>query len=191
MLAVKNKSFVEGGFSLPDCKSDVAYKDRDTLLVGTDFPGRSDSMTDSGYPRTVNEWKRGTPLSSAKEVFECGKEHIAAHGWVEHDHGETYEWHYRSLTVRAHPLFPPPLVVFLPAPQVVCPLSCRPHNPTLTLLSLLWQFYTSEKFLRRYGDGSDKPVKLQVPDDDSPSTYADQLLLKLRKPWKPTGAKEE
>ena len=56
---------------------------------------------------------------------------------------------------------------------------------------MLWQFYTSEKFLRRYGDGSDKPVKLQVPDDDSPSTYADQLLLKLRKPWKPTGAKEE
>ena len=54
---------------------------------------------------------------------------------------------------------------------------------------MLWQFYTSEKFLRRYGDGSDKPVKLQVPDDDSPSTYADQLLLKLRKPWKPTGAK--
>ena len=129
MLAVKNKSFVEGGFSLPDCKSDVAYKDRDTLLVGTDFPGRSDSMTDSGYPRTVNEWKRGTPLSSAQEVFECGKEHIAAHGWVEHDHGETYEWHYRSLTVRAHPLFPPPPVVFLPAPAS---LSCRPHNPTLT-----------------------------------------------------------
>ena len=131
MSAVKNKSFVEGGFSLPDCKSDVAYKDRDTLLVGTDFPGRSDSMTDSGYPRTVNEWKRGTPLSSAKEVFECGKEHIAAHGWVEHDHGETYEWHYRSLTVRAHPLFPPPLVVFLPVPASCLPSvlpTSQPHT---------------------------------------------------------------
>ena len=126
MLTVKNKSFVEGGFSLPDCKSDVAYKDRDTLLVGTDFPGRSDSMTDSGYPRTVNEWKRGTPLSSAQEVFECGKEHIAAHGWVEHDHGETYEWHYRSLTVRAHPLFSPPRRLF-PKLSVLCPA-----DPTLT-----------------------------------------------------------
>ena len=133
MPAVKNKSFVEGGFSLPDCKSDVAYKDRDTLLVGTDFPGRSDSMTDSGYPRTVNEWKRGTPLSSAKEVFECGKEHIAAHGWVEHDHGETYEWHYRSLTVRAHPLFPPPLVLSSCKLSALCPADLTtPHSPGLS-----------------------------------------------------------
>ena len=43
---------------LPEAKSDVAWKDRDTLFVGTDFgPG---SLTDSGYPRIVKEWKRGT-----------------------------------------------------------------------------------------------------------------------------------
>ena len=43
------KRFVDGGFALPEAKSDVAWIDADTLIVGTDFgPG---SMTDSGYPR--------------------------------------------------------------------------------------------------------------------------------------------
>ena len=40
----------------------------DSVFVGTDFgPG---SMTDSGYPRIVKEWKRGTPLAEAAVVFE-------------------------------------------------------------------------------------------------------------------------
>ena len=143
-FSLKNKQFVDGGFTLPECKSTIAYKDRDTLLVGTEFPGRSDSMTDSGYPRVICEWKRGTELTAAKEVYACEKQHIGAHAWVDHDHGETYEWYYTSLT-----------------------------------------FYTSEKFLRRHGHGSGEMVKLQVPDDDSPSTFGDQLLLKLRKAWQP------
>ena len=38
------------------------------MFVGTDFgPG---SLTDSGYPRIVKEWKRGTPLAEAVVVFE-------------------------------------------------------------------------------------------------------------------------
>ena len=32
------------------------------------------------------------------QVFECDQAHIAATGWVSHDHGEVYEWHYTSLT---------------------------------------------------------------------------------------------
>lgn len=47
-----------GGFELPEAKSSVAYRDRDTLLVGTDAgPG---SLTDSGYPRQVRA-ARDTP----------------------------------------------------------------------------------------------------------------------------------
>ena len=46
----------------------VSWRDLDTLFVGTDFgPG---SLTTSGYPRIVKEWKRGTPLAEAKLVFE-------------------------------------------------------------------------------------------------------------------------
>ena len=42
------RAFVTDGFALPEAKSFVAWKDRDTLLVGTDFgPG---SLTDSGLP---------------------------------------------------------------------------------------------------------------------------------------------
>ena len=64
------KAFVpaeEGGFVLPEAKSQMCYKDRDTLLVGGVF-GEAE-MTDSGYPRTVYEWKRGTPLEAAKDGF--------------------------------------------------------------------------------------------------------------------------
>jgi len=63
-----DKRFVEGGFQLPEAKSDVDWIDADTLYVGTDFgPG---SMTDSGYPRVIRRWRRGTPLTAAVTVFE-------------------------------------------------------------------------------------------------------------------------
>lgn len=66
---VSTKKFVEGGFSLPEAKSFVSWRDENTLWVGTDFgPG---SMTSSGYPRVVKLWKRGTPLAEAGTVFEC------------------------------------------------------------------------------------------------------------------------
>ena len=62
------KQFVPGGFSLPEAKSNVAWRDEDTLWVGTDFgPG---SLTTSGYPRIVKLWKRGTPLTAARTIFE-------------------------------------------------------------------------------------------------------------------------
>ena len=34
-------------------------------------------MTDSGYPRTVYEWRRGTPLSEATKVYEGEKTDVA------------------------------------------------------------------------------------------------------------------
>ncbi len=61
------KEFVKDGFSLPKAKSRVAWRDEDTLWVGTDFG--EGSLTTSGYPRLVKLWKRGTPLSEAKTVF--------------------------------------------------------------------------------------------------------------------------
>ncbi|MDY0746644.1 prolyl oligopeptidase family serine peptidase [Paucibacter sp. R3-3] len=66
------KTFVDDkggkGFVLPEAKSEVEWLDADHIYVGTDFgPG---SMTDSGYPRVIKLWQRGTPLSEAKTVFE-------------------------------------------------------------------------------------------------------------------------
>ena len=66
-----DKRFVDGGFSLPEAKSEVTWIDADTVYVATDFG--SGSMTDSGYPRIVKRWQRGTPLAAATTVFEGEK----------------------------------------------------------------------------------------------------------------------
>ena len=60
--------FVEGGFALPEAKSNVAWADTDTLLVATDYG--DGSLTASGYPRIVKLWRRGTPLAQAKTLLE-------------------------------------------------------------------------------------------------------------------------
>jgi prolyl oligopeptidase len=66
---VDKLAFVEGGFVLPSAKSTVAWRDVDTLFVATDFgPG---SLTESGYPRILKLWHRGTPLASADKVYEA------------------------------------------------------------------------------------------------------------------------
>ena len=54
----------------------MVYKDRDTLLIGTALG--EGSLTDSGYPRTVREWKRGTKLADAPLVFEGKKTDVLA-----------------------------------------------------------------------------------------------------------------
>jgi len=82
---VATKSFVAGGFTLPEAKSDTVWRDADTLLVGTDFgPG---SMTASGYPRIVKRWQRGTPLSAAVTVFEGSETDVGVDPWVDHTPG--------------------------------------------------------------------------------------------------------
>ncbi|WP_406817245.1 prolyl oligopeptidase family protein [Mycobacterium sp. M23085] len=62
------REFVDDGFELAEAKSQVSWADPDTVLVGTDFG--ADSLTDSGYPRVIKRWRRGTPLTDAETVFE-------------------------------------------------------------------------------------------------------------------------
>jgi prolyl oligopeptidase len=65
---VSSKTFVKDGFHVPVAKTESGWIDENAIYVATDFgPG---SMTDSSYPRIVKEWKRGTPLSAAKVVYE-------------------------------------------------------------------------------------------------------------------------
>ncbi len=65
---LSSQSFVTDGFTLPEAKGGAGWIDRDTVFVQTDFgPG---SMTDSGYPRVCKLWKRGTPLASARVIYE-------------------------------------------------------------------------------------------------------------------------
>jgi prolyl oligopeptidase len=97
------KEFVEGGFTLPEAKNSVAWQDDDTITVGSDFgPG---SMTDSGYPRVIKEWKRGTPLADAKTIFEGKQEDVSSFGSRQWEHGKTYDWVGRAPSFFTNEMF--------------------------------------------------------------------------------------
>ncbi|WP_406859361.1 prolyl oligopeptidase family serine peptidase [Streptomyces sp. HUAS MG47] len=80
-------AFVEDGFRVEEAKTRIGWIDADTVFVGTDFgPG---SLTDSGYPRTVRRWRRGTPLAAAEQVFEAEQDDVDA--WGVHDSTPGFE----------------------------------------------------------------------------------------------------
>ncbi len=89
------KQWVEGGFFREEAKGALGWIDRDTVYVFTDFG--EGSMTSSGYPRIVKEWKRGTPLASAKLVYEGKPDdmYIAAF----RDHAPGFERDFVSRTI--------------------------------------------------------------------------------------------
>jgi prolyl oligopeptidase len=93
---VPGKSFVPDGFVVPEAKSDVSWRDRDHLYVGTDFgPG---TLTTSGYPRIVKEWRRGTPLGAASVVFEGVASDVAAGSSVSDEPDFHREFVQRAIT---------------------------------------------------------------------------------------------
>jgi prolyl oligopeptidase len=90
------KQFVKDGFSLPEAKGSVSWKDRDTLYVQTDFG--AGSRTDSGYPRITKLWKRGTPLASAATVFEGQSTDVSVGCSVIHTPERQYDVIHRGIT---------------------------------------------------------------------------------------------
>ena len=76
---LERRAFVPGGYALPEAKSRVAWRSADSLFVATDVgPG---SLTDSGYPRTIREWSRGTPLADAPLVYEGRTDDMSVTAW--------------------------------------------------------------------------------------------------------------
>jgi prolyl oligopeptidase len=65
---VAAKSFVTRGFEVGEAKTDIAWLDRDTVLVATNV-GRA-SLTGAGEPRVVKIWHRGQPLRTADTIYE-------------------------------------------------------------------------------------------------------------------------
>lgn len=93
---VVSKSFIAGGFELPEAKSDVSWFDLNTLYVGTDFG--DGSLTDSGYPMLVKVWARGEPLSKAREVFRGQKTDVASSAFIDIRPEGTFRFIVRSPT---------------------------------------------------------------------------------------------
>jgi len=87
---LETRSFVKGGFELPEAKGSLSWIDKDTVYVSTDFgPG---SMTTSGYPRIAKLWKRGTPLAAAEVVFEGQPTDVTV--GAGYDDSEGFERHF-------------------------------------------------------------------------------------------------
>jgi prolyl oligopeptidase len=85
--------WVRNGFFRAEAKGALGWIDRDTVFVFTDFG--EGSLTESGYPRIVKEWKRGTPMAEARLVYEGQAEDM----YIGAMHDDT-QGHERDFVVR-------------------------------------------------------------------------------------------
>jgi len=100
---VGTKEFVKDGFTFPEAKSQVSWRDIDTLYVGTNFG--PDTLTKSGYPRIAKEWKRGINLGDAKVVFEGKPEDVSAGAYWDLTPGYEREFARRAPTFFTNEMF--------------------------------------------------------------------------------------
>jgi prolyl oligopeptidase len=97
---IERRRFVDGGYFLPEAKSEVGWIDADLIYVGTDFgPG---SLTESGYPRIVRQWRRGTPLAEAATVFEGEAGDVGVHAYHDPTPGFERDFVVRSVEFYHH-----------------------------------------------------------------------------------------
>lgn len=89
------RQWVQDGFFRDEAKGGLGWIDADTVYVYTDFG--AGSLTSSGYPRIVKQWRRGTPLQDAQTVYEGRPEdmYIAAG----HDDSPGYERDFVTRTI--------------------------------------------------------------------------------------------
>lgn len=77
------KQFVEGGFYLPESKSNLAWLDAETLIVGADTS--EGSLTQSGYPRQVRVLSRDGDIETAPILYEGETTDVSVSARVFHD----------------------------------------------------------------------------------------------------------
>jgi prolyl oligopeptidase len=155
-FSLANKSFLPESaqpFEIEEAKTRVSYRSKDVLMVGSDVgPG---SLTSSGYPRTSVEWKRGTPLSSATQVYEGKESDVAATCYVSHNRGYLYEWRTRALTFYTSEI------------QLrVLSRDEKPGDPVPNSADVAEEF-----------------TVLAVPDDADVGAFADLMVIELRSDW--------
>jgi prolyl oligopeptidase len=87
---LETREFVDGGFQLPESKSSISWRDRDSVFYGPAFS--EEQMTDSGYPRTVRIWRRGTDRSESELVYAGEKGDVAVTGVRFFDGDDHYDF---------------------------------------------------------------------------------------------------
>lgn len=150
------------GFTIDEAKNRASYKSRNVLYVGSNLG--ENSLTNSGYPRTVREWSRGTLLKDAPVVFEGEVTDVSDGASLydqRHRGGNMYELRQRSVTFYE---------------------------------SRVWARRLDYNSDGEEVDGEEEsPVELAIPRDCSVSFFGRWMMLSLRSDWKPedSGAVEE
>ena len=78
-----SRTFVDGGFELPESKGGVTWVDSDTLLIARDFG--EGTLTSSGYPMIVKRLKRGQSIDQAETLFTGQPSDVSVGGGVLRD----------------------------------------------------------------------------------------------------------
>jgi prolyl oligopeptidase len=135
------------------------------LLVGSDFG--PDSLTTSGYPRTIREWVRGTDVNDAPVVFEGEKTDIAVSAYIDDQRvrgGGIYEVRTRALTS---------------------------NTSKYWVRKVKYEHLLTEDDPKRAGEGDLPPFKeLEVPDDSEIDFVGNLLMITLRSDWSPEEGKK-
>ncbi len=82
---MRTEEFVVDGFEVPEAKTQICWEDENTVLIGTDWG--EDSLTESGYPRLVKRWRRGTPLEAAETLFSGSRDDVLVAASRDHTPG--------------------------------------------------------------------------------------------------------
>ncbi|MBC7656233.1 MAG: S9 family peptidase [Frankiaceae bacterium] len=91
---LSTRAWIADGFSRPEAKGSLGWRDADSVFVSTDFgPG---SMTTSGYARIAKVWKRGTPMAAARTLYEAKPDDLGT--WAYRDHTPGFQ---RDFVLRA------------------------------------------------------------------------------------------
>ncbi|MFN7112414.1 MAG: prolyl oligopeptidase family serine peptidase [Brevundimonas sp.] len=77
------RSFVEGGFVLPESKGGATWLNKDTLLIARDFG--VGTLTNSGYPMVVKRMTRGQSLDQADVLFMGEPTDVSVSGYTLRD----------------------------------------------------------------------------------------------------------
>ena len=92
---LSTRSFVAGGFHLPESKGSFSWAGKDRLFVARDFG--PDTMTDSGYPRIVKLLRRGEALADAEIIFEGRRTDVLVGAYTTLVPGYEAEFVYRGI----------------------------------------------------------------------------------------------
>ncbi len=98
-----DKDWVRDGFCRPEAKGGLGWIDQDTVYVYTDFG--DGSLTDSGYPRIVKQWRRGTPMSTASVVYAGRPEDLYVLAYRDPTPGYERDFVSRSLAFYSQELY--------------------------------------------------------------------------------------